>query len=80
MGKQKNNIAIFIRALRLPFIVVSILPFIYGSLIERRGFNYGGFLLGLSAVISTHLSANLINDYADSRRIGIFTPFSGGPN
>jgi 1,4-dihydroxy-2-naphthoate octaprenyltransferase len=67
MGKQKNNIALFVRALRLPFIVVSILPFVYGSLIDRAGFNYGGFLLGLLAVISTHLSANLINDYADSK-------------
>jgi 1,4-dihydroxy-2-naphthoate octaprenyltransferase len=55
------------RALRLPFLLASILPFIFGSLIEREDFNLWGFILGLSAVISTHLSANLINDYADSK-------------
>lgn len=56
-----------IRALRLPFISASILPFIFGSLIARANFNLAGFLLGLFAVIFTHLSANLANDYFDSR-------------
>jgi len=56
-----------VRALRLPFLSASILPFVFGSLIERRDFNLRGFLLGLVAVISTHLSANLINDYVDSK-------------
>jgi len=56
-----------IRALRLPFISASILPFIFGSLIQRQDFNLPGFFLGLFAVVFTHLSANLINDYADSR-------------
>ena len=56
-----------IRALRLPFITASILPFIFGSLICVRNFNFLGFLLGISSVISTHLSANLINDYFDSK-------------
>ncbi|MCX5710643.1 MAG: prenyltransferase [Candidatus Omnitrophica bacterium] len=56
-----------IRALRLPFITASILPFIFGSLIERANFNYPGFFLGLLAAISVHLSANLINDYVDSQ-------------
>lgn len=57
----------FIRALRLPFVSASILPFIFGSLIERNNFNTVGFLLGSFAVIFTHLSANLINDYEDSK-------------
>jgi 1,4-dihydroxy-2-naphthoate octaprenyltransferase len=56
-----------IRALRLPFLSASVLPFTFGSLIDRGRFNGTGFLLGLSAVACTHLSANLINDYADSR-------------
>lgn len=56
-----------IRALRLPFIAASALPFIFGSLIKRQNFNILTFLLGLIAVIATHLSANLINDYADSK-------------
>jgi 1,4-dihydroxy-2-naphthoate octaprenyltransferase len=55
------------RALRLPFIAASVLPFIFGSLIARQGFNFLGFLLGLVAVVATHLGANLINDYADSK-------------
>lgn len=56
-----------IRALRLPFITASALPFIFGSLIVRKNFNLWGFFYGLIAVIATHLSANLINDYADSK-------------
>lgn len=56
-----------IRALRLPFLTASILPFIFGSLIKTQNFNYSGFFLGLIAVAATHLSANLINDYADSK-------------
>ncbi|MCX5695962.1 MAG: prenyltransferase [Candidatus Omnitrophica bacterium] len=56
-----------IRALRLPFITASILPFIFGSLISRQNFNLAGFAGGFFAVIFTHLSANLINDYFDSQ-------------
>jgi len=55
------------RALRLPFLTASILPFIFGSLITSGSFNLLGFVWGLLAVVATHLSANLINDYADSR-------------
>ncbi len=56
-----------IRALRLPFLSASILPFIFGSFIEKKGFNPAGLIYGLFAVICTHLSANLINDWADSK-------------
>lgn len=56
-----------IRALRLPFITASILPFIFGSLIAKDNFNVWAFILGLVACACTHLSANLINDYADSK-------------
>lgn len=56
-----------VRALRLPFISASILPFTFGSLIERANFNLTGFILGFIAAILTHLSSNLINDYADSK-------------
>jgi 1,4-dihydroxy-2-naphthoate octaprenyltransferase len=59
-----NNL---IRALRLPFIAASILPFVFGSLIRRQHFNAAGFWAGVIAVAATHLSANLINDYADSK-------------
>ncbi|MFA5411354.1 MAG: prenyltransferase [Candidatus Omnitrophota bacterium] len=55
----------FIRAVRLPFILASLLPFVFGSLVVKAGFNLAGFIYGLLAVAATHLSANLINDYAD---------------
>ncbi|MBF0385008.1 MAG: prenyltransferase [Candidatus Omnitrophica bacterium] len=57
----------YLRALRLPFITASILPFIFGSLIDRSHFDYAGFIFGLLAAVSTHFGANLINDYADSK-------------
>ncbi len=57
----------FAAALRLPFTSVSILAFVFGSLINHRDFNLTAFLIGLVAVIATHLSANLINDYADAQ-------------
>lgn len=57
----------FFRALRLPFIAASILPFVFGSLIEGEIYSLLLFCLGLATVIFTHLSANLINDYADSK-------------
>lgn len=62
-------IANIIIALRAPFLTASVFPFVFGSLIliKTKSFNLQGFLLGLLAVISTHLSANLINDYADSK-------------
>jgi 1,4-dihydroxy-2-naphthoate octaprenyltransferase len=56
-----------IRAMRLPFVSASALPFIFGSLLNKDGFNVLNFLLGLIGVVATHLSANLINDYADSK-------------
>lgn len=56
-----------VRALRLPFITASTLPFIFGSLLAGEGFNLLNFFLGLVCVIGMHLSANLINDYADSK-------------
>jgi len=59
-----KNIA---RALRLPFITASTLPFIFGSFIAKTDFNLTGFLLGFISVVTAHLSANLINDYCDSR-------------
>jgi len=56
-----------IRALRLPFITASILPFIFGSLLAGRIFKGIPFLLGLACAACAHLSANVINDYADSK-------------
>lgn len=55
------------RVLRLPFLTASVLPFIFGSFIVKGRFSAIKFLLGFAAVVFTHLSANIINDYADSR-------------
>jgi len=57
----------YIRALRLPFITASVLPFILGSFLNHSGFLWINFILGLMCVVFTHLGSNLINDYADSR-------------
>jgi 1,4-dihydroxy-2-naphthoate polyprenyltransferase len=56
-----------IRALRLAFITASFFPYLAGSLLGKSQFNTLGFFLGLAIVISTHLSANLLNDFADSK-------------
>jgi len=66
-NQTKYTPANITRALRLPFIFASCLPFIFGSLIEGGVFNTAGFLLGLACLLATHLSANLINDYFDSK-------------
>ncbi|MBU1043084.1 MAG: prenyltransferase [Candidatus Omnitrophica bacterium] len=57
----------YIRALRLPFITASLLPFFSGTLLQAGNIDCWKFALGLLAVIATHLAANLINDYADSK-------------
>lgn len=54
-------------AFRFPFISISVSAFIFGSLISRDNFNLLNFFLGLISVVATHLGANLINDYADSK-------------
>jgi 1,4-dihydroxy-2-naphthoate polyprenyltransferase len=61
-----TKIKVYIRAFRLPFLAASILPFIFGSLYPDQ-FNFSVFIGGLIAVVATHLGANLINDYADSK-------------
>jgi len=61
------SLPILIRALRLPFLSVSVLPFIAGTFLWHGNIHWAGFFLGLIAVSCTHLAANLINDYADSR-------------
>lgn len=67
MNLSLDMVKNLIRALRLPFSTASILPFIFGSLLAHGSFKLFNFLLGLFAVLFTHLSANLINDYADSK-------------
>jgi len=72
-----------VRALRLPFLSASILPYCFGSFLATKSLDTRAFLLGFFCVCATHLSANLINDYADSRsgadwRDKSYYPFFGG--
>lgn len=57
---------LLVRAVRLPFLTVSLLPFIAGSLAADK-FNFIIFLYGLVGVAAVHLFANLLNDMADSK-------------
>ncbi|MBU1087710.1 MAG: prenyltransferase [Candidatus Omnitrophica bacterium] len=57
----------YIRALRIPFITASLIPFFSGTLLQTGSIDYLKFALGLLAVIATHLGANLMNDYSDSK-------------
>ncbi len=65
--EQSPGIHEVIRALRLAFVTVSISPFLAGSVLKLTDFNFFTFILGCIAAVSTHLGANLINDYADSK-------------
>lgn len=64
---QRLSFPLLVRALRLPFVTASALPFIFGSLFAPGALQQSIFWLGLVAVITAHLGANLINDYADSK-------------
>lgn len=63
-----ERLRIFVRALRLPFLGASVMPFLAGTLEGCAGWREIMLLpalLGLGAVAATHLAANLLNDYAD---------------
>ena len=79
------NFAVYLRALRLPFLTGSLFPVAAGTALAYlidRGFAPGLFLLNALGVAALHLGANLINDYYDafgSDPLNLnFTPFSGG--
>ena len=55
------------RALRLPFTMAGVLPFLMGSALAPWPPLIDRLVLGAVAVACTHLSANLMNDYGDSR-------------
>jgi 1,4-dihydroxy-2-naphthoate octaprenyltransferase len=61
-----HRLSMLARALRLPFLSVSVLPFLFGVLRSSRP-DWGRSLLGLGAVAFTHLAANVGNDLADAR-------------
>ena len=62
-----GRLRIWCRAFRLPFLGTSLLPFAAGSAFQVDHIAIVPLSLGLAVVGLTHISANLINDYADSR-------------
>jgi len=56
-----------VQALRLPFVTASVLPYLSGALLAPSPMRPLLLALGMIAVAGTHLSANVINDYADAR-------------
>lgn len=69
-GSQRLDVATLARALRLPFLGASLLPYGAGALSAPAAFRADTFLLGAGCVAATHLAANLVNDYADARSGG----------
>jgi 1,4-dihydroxy-2-naphthoate octaprenyltransferase len=74
----------YLKALRAPFLVGSIVPVIIGSAFAfaTEAFSFPTFLMSVLGVAGLHLGANLLNDYHDARGsdpINVrLTPFSGG--
>ncbi|MCF7854786.1 MAG: prenyltransferase [Candidatus Pacebacteria bacterium] len=65
-SSERFSLRVLSRALRLPFTAASVLPYIAGAFAAESAFRAYVFLLGLVTVAATHLSANLINDWADT--------------
>jgi len=74
----------YLKALRLPFLAGSIIPFVTASafVFQRGSFSPLAFFMALIGLEALHLGSNLLNDYYDasgSDPINIrLTPFSGG--
>jgi len=75
---------VYLKALRAPFLVGSLIPVIIGSALafSEKNFSISFFLITALGVATLHLGANLLNDYCDARgsdSINVrLTPFSGG--
>jgi 1,4-dihydroxy-2-naphthoate octaprenyltransferase len=75
---------VYLKALRAPFLVGSLIPVIIGSALAfyEKNFSISFFLITALGVAALHLGANLLNDYCDARgsdSINVrLTPFSGG--
>ena len=75
---------VYLKALRAPFLVGSLIPVIIGSALalSEEIFSISFFLITALGVTALHLGANLLNDYCDARgsdSVNVrLTPFSGG--
>jgi len=81
-----NRIAVWLKAMRLPFLTATIVPVIFGSVVawhDAGGFNWMRFWLVIFGASFIHIGTNLVNDYfdhlsgADKANLNP-TPFSGG--
>ena len=80
-----KQIALWLRAMRAPFLQASILPVLLGSVLAYRdgGFSFGLFWVTVVAMGAINIGTNLTNDYFDhlsgaDERTLFPTRFSGG--
>ncbi|MBI3596451.1 MAG: 1,4-dihydroxy-2-naphthoate octaprenyltransferase [Nitrospirae bacterium] len=80
-----KRIALWIRAMRVPFLQASLIPVALGSTLAYRDgtFSWGLFWIVVVAIGAINIATNLSNDYFDHRsgadeRNTRPTPFSGG--
>lgn len=67
---RPGKIAVWLREVRLPFLVVTVLPAVFGALVAWSAHvpvNALNFVLALAGASLMHLGANVINDYFDYR-------------
>ncbi|MBW2608968.1 MAG: prenyltransferase [Deltaproteobacteria bacterium] len=75
---------VYIKALRAPFISVSVVSVLIGAVFAftEKHFSFSLFIITVVGVAALHLAANLLNDYYDARGSDPInvrpTPFSGG--
>lgn len=67
LRSRPSTVISAVKALRAPFLSASVLPFCAGFALAPGGARSDLLWFGMLAVAATHLSANLINDYADTR-------------
>ncbi len=78
---------IYIKSLRSPFLIVSILPVIFGARVAYRlhgVFSFSYFVISICAMIFMHAGINVLNDYFDFKsgcdniNKAPLSPFAGG--
>lgn len=78
---------VWLQELRAPFFSASVVPVLLGSAVawaQRYPFLWGYFVLTLTAAVSLHAGANVVNDYfdhvsgTDPRNKDYVRPFTGG--
>ncbi|MBF0252714.1 MAG: hypothetical protein HQL29_02765, partial [Candidatus Omnitrophica bacterium] len=69
--KNPSKFENVVKLTRLPFATASVIPFLIGAFYASKTFGVEliniKFILGVTAVLSAHLSANIFNDYYDTK-------------